>query len=172
VGKRAVQRAAVSALASWQSDGRVFIGQSRRQAPGLVLAERNLGHFITYTTDCTVIGNNFILTDQHLSKLDQTELLMRLPLAALRRADPSIQYLITALPDDLFSKQAAGYAIDFSVFAWPSIAMLADDATAVDGYELLFEARARSEGSKTFAANRIYRVVPPPPNRVLTDQED
>lgn len=136
-----------------------------QKAPGLVLAERNLGHYITYMTDCTVIGNNFILTEQQLRKLDQTEVLMRLPLAALRQADPPIQYLVTALPDDLFTERVAGQKIDFSVFAWPSIAMLADGAKPADGYELLFEAGARDAGNRTFPANRIYRVIPPLLNR-------
>lgn len=146
---------------------RMHVGLQRlaaacRRSPGVVLAERNLGHYITYATDCTVIGNNFILTDQHLRKLDETDLLLRLPLAALRQAEPPIQYLITALPDELFAERVAGQAVDLAAQDRPGLALLADDAGPVAGYELLFEARARSHDGGSFAANRIHRVLPPP----------
>jgi hypothetical protein len=146
---------------------RVHVGLQRlaaecARAPGVVLAERNLGHYITYATDCTVIGNNFILTDQHLRKLDETELLIRLPIDALRRTDPPIHYLVTALPDDLFAERVVGREVDLVGTAWPSMALLADDAAPAEGLEPLFQSLARSNDGGVFVSNRFYRIVRAP----------
>lgn len=146
---------------------RVHVGLQRLAAecaksPGVVLAERNLGHYITYSTDCTVIGNNFILTDQHLRKLDETELLLRLPIEALRRTDPPIHYLVTALPDDLFADRVAGRGVDLAGTAWPSLSLLADDAALPEGLEPLFQSLARSSDGSVFVSNRFFRIVRAP----------
>jgi len=134
-----------------------------RAAPGVVLAERNLGHYISYATDCSVIGNNFILTDQHLRKLDETAMLLTLPLAHLRRAEPPIDYLIVSLPDNIFADRVAGRPVDLTRLAWPSLALLQDAARPVDGFELLFDVRARAAAPSgaDFAACRVYRINPP-----------
>jgi len=42
------------------------LAQECARDPGIVLARPNEGHFIRYHTDCSVIANNFLLTDQHL----------------------------------------------------------------------------------------------------------
>lgn len=38
------------------------------QNPGIVLANRNLGHYIRFHTECGVIANNFLLTELHFTK--------------------------------------------------------------------------------------------------------
>jgi hypothetical protein len=43
--------------------------------PGIVLADSNLGHYIRYATDCSVIANNFLLTPQHFQKMDLVDAL-------------------------------------------------------------------------------------------------
>ena len=49
-----------------------------RRKPGLVLAGVNDGHWITFHTKCSVIGDVFLLTDQHMRKRAETEALLRL----------------------------------------------------------------------------------------------
>jgi len=51
--------------------------------PGIVLADGNAGHYIRYSTKCSVIANNFLLTPQHFAKADQVDRLYSLSAADL-----------------------------------------------------------------------------------------
>lgn len=51
-----------------------------RERPGLVLADIEAGHWVRYHTDCPVMANVFLLTPQHIAKVDENrELLMLTP---------------------------------------------------------------------------------------------
>jgi len=41
------------------------LAEACREEPGIVLARSNEGHYIRYHTECSVISNNFLLTEQH-----------------------------------------------------------------------------------------------------------
>jgi hypothetical protein len=67
--------------------------------PGIVLADHNFGHYITYHTDCSVIANNFVLTRQHEEKLRLSlELFAGTVSEALQRA-PYLRYVMVARAD-------------------------------------------------------------------------
>ena len=62
--------------------------------PGIVLADHDLGHLIRYYTDCSVIANNFLLTEQHGAKIAEMEQLLETPAAALPTLAPFVKYVV------------------------------------------------------------------------------
>ncbi len=62
--------------------------------PGVVLADGNAGHYITYFTKCSVIANNFLLTEQHFRKYDEVLKLFSGPLSDLRSRAPYVKYVL------------------------------------------------------------------------------
>jgi len=63
------------------------------ERPGIALALVNDGHWITYHTKCAVIGDVFLLTQQHLEKRRETEGLYRLTPAELLATRTDIRYV-------------------------------------------------------------------------------
>lgn len=62
--------------------------------PGIVLAKNNEGHYIRYYTDCSVIANNFLLTDQHVRAFFKVaELFARQP-EELLKSDVPVKYVL------------------------------------------------------------------------------
>jgi hypothetical protein len=68
--------------------------------PGVVLAEYNEGHFITYHSDCSVIADGFILTRQHQEKVLQARELLDLSLNQLLEKAPYVRYILVRRADD------------------------------------------------------------------------
>ena len=64
-----------------------------RTLPGIVLADPNDGHHITFHTDCSVVANMMIITPQHERKVRLVDRLMALPLAEVRTAAPYVRYI-------------------------------------------------------------------------------
>ncbi len=65
-----------------------------RLHPGVVLADTEAGHWIRYHSDCSVIGNFFLLTPQQAEKARLTDAMLRLPPAALPAAQPQVDYVL------------------------------------------------------------------------------
>jgi hypothetical protein len=74
------------------------------QAPGVVLADHNHGHHITYHTNCSVISDNFVLTRQHEEKLLLTERLLRSTVEEVRELAPYVSYILIVRADDVIDK--------------------------------------------------------------------
>jgi hypothetical protein len=62
--------------------------------PGIVLADANVSHYIRYYTECSVIGNNFLLTPQHLAKVEELQHLFELTAYQLEIQAPQIKYVL------------------------------------------------------------------------------
>ena len=62
--------------------------------PGIVLADVDAGHYIRYYTDCSVIADNFLLTPQHVTKLEQVRYLTSQSAEALRQVAPAVRYVL------------------------------------------------------------------------------
>jgi hypothetical protein len=62
--------------------------------PGIVLSDADSGHYIRYYTECSVIADNFLLTAQHMQKVDEAERLFSLPAAELAQAAPYVKYVL------------------------------------------------------------------------------
>jgi hypothetical protein len=61
--------------------------------PGIALAMVNDGHWVTYHTKCSVIGDVFLLTEQHSGKRAETEALFQLSPQQLIDQRPDIRYV-------------------------------------------------------------------------------
>jgi hypothetical protein len=61
--------------------------------PGIVLADNDAGHFIRYFTDCSVIVDNFLLTQQDAEKTELFDRLMTLHADELPAAAPYVRYV-------------------------------------------------------------------------------
>lgn len=70
-----------------------------KQQPGVVLAERGFGHFITYATDCGTVADNFIMSEADIAALDRQQHLLTLDPDALRAQAPEVRYLMLTMPD-------------------------------------------------------------------------
>ena len=62
--------------------------------PGPVLADTNAGHYIRYYTDCSVVANNFLLTEQQFRKAKEVVDLFSAPAAALPQRAPYVKYVL------------------------------------------------------------------------------
>jgi hypothetical protein len=69
------------------------LADSCRSDPGVVLADNDIGHYIRYFTDCSVIADNFLLTQQHESKIREMERLFVMHAAELPQAAPFVKYV-------------------------------------------------------------------------------
>jgi hypothetical protein len=61
--------------------------------PGIALALVNDGHWVTFHTKCPVIGDVFLLTEQHARKRAETEALFQLSPQQLLERRPDIRYV-------------------------------------------------------------------------------
>jgi hypothetical protein len=62
--------------------------------PGVVLADNNAGHHIRYYTECSVIANNFLLTEQQFAKAAEARQLFAAPADELTRRAPYVKYVL------------------------------------------------------------------------------
>jgi hypothetical protein len=68
--------------------------------PGIVLTDPDLGHYIRYYTDCSMLADNFLLTPQHLKKVDEVLHLFTLSGRELEEQAPLVKYVLLR-PSDL-----------------------------------------------------------------------
>jgi len=68
--------------------------QACREDPGVVLADNDIGHYIRYYTECSVIADNFLLTAQHEEKIREMERLFALSAAELPTRAPFVKYVM------------------------------------------------------------------------------
>ena len=83
------------------------LGRQCHDAPGVVLAEHDNGHYISFHSDCGVIADNFILTPQHEQKLLLVEQLMAGSLEQVLKTAPYVRYLLVQRADDPTRSQAS-----------------------------------------------------------------
>ena len=71
--------------------------QACAREPGIVLADRNLGHYIRFHTECPVIANNFLLTEQHIAKVRAVDELFSYTPESLIQRRATIRYVLAFL---------------------------------------------------------------------------
>jgi hypothetical protein len=64
------------------------------EEPGIVLARSNDGHLIRYHTGCSVIGNNFLLTDQHFEAARRVDKLFSMTPEKLLESGFAVKYVL------------------------------------------------------------------------------
>jgi hypothetical protein len=75
------------------------------QQRGVVLADLDAGHWARYHSECSVIGNVFLLTPQHAVKAHETARLLGLSPQQLMRESPEIRYVLARHSTRLFLGQ-------------------------------------------------------------------
>jgi len=64
------------------------------QRRGIVLADIHAGHWIRYHSECSVIGDVFLMTAQHAAKVQETNRLLQLTPAELLKESREIRYVL------------------------------------------------------------------------------
>lgn len=144
-----------------------FLAKACAEDPGVVLAYNDLGNYIRYHTDCSVIANNFLLTSQHEQKIAELDSLFNMDLDELLRTRPDIRYLFVGFPylvinrDDGTSVLASREDLPVINGRWPLMSkLLLDDSYGSDKLTLLFQKRIQVEDDE-FAVVRLYKVKSP-----------
>ena len=70
------------------------LAEACKTDPGVVLADHDIGHPIRYFTNCSVISNNFLLTEQQGAKILEMERLFKLSASELPSAVPYVKYVL------------------------------------------------------------------------------
>lgn len=136
----------------------VDLGRACEAQPGIVLANRNIGHFLTFHTRCSVIANNFIMTQQHVDKIDESYRLLALPPAELLRAQPPIRYLLLEAPAWAIESLQRGEAIDPSRETRALYRELLLRDAPQPGFVPIGERVARHPGGARLALVKMWRL--------------
>jgi len=126
--------------------------------PGVVLADINAGHWIRYHSDCSVIGNVFLITPLHGEKALESARLLRLMPAELLAESRDVRYVL--------ARQSTGLFVDATGQERPNLNKLRDSLPALER-ELLapdaklppqyrLRAEARTAGGQIYA--RLYEI--------------
>lgn len=132
--------------------------------PGVVLADSTAGHYIRYYTDCPVIANNFLLTEQQFQKADEVMRLFSLPPEEMPKAAPYVKYVLIRA-GSITRKNEGGYTFSFFGVETPRLAtalLLTPETRRPPGYTLLNEINFTFEYQtvETVPYAKLYRVEP------------
>jgi len=70
------------------------LARACQEDPGIVLARNNEGHYIRYHTDCSVIANNFLLTEQHFEAVRRVGAMFDMTPTELLASDLPVKYVL------------------------------------------------------------------------------
>ena len=126
--------------------------------PGVVLADIDAGHWIRYHSECSVIGDVFLLTPLHAAKALESARLLRLTPAELVAESRDIRYV--------FARHSTGLFLDESGRERPDLDKLRDSLPALERELLAPDAKlppqyrmrgeARTPGGQVYA--RLYEI--------------
>jgi hypothetical protein len=128
------------------------------ERPGVVLADINAGHWIRHHSECSVIGNVFLLTPLHGAKALESARLLRLMPAELLAESPEIRYV--------FARHSTALFIDDNKRERPDLNRLRDHLPALERELLAPDAKlppqyrlrgeAQTPGGQIYA--RLYEI--------------
>jgi hypothetical protein len=137
--------------------------QACDKKPGIVLADADAGHYVRFFTKCSVIANNFLLTEQHFAKIDEMLRLIGSIPEELRKQAPYVRYVL--IRPAKVTPQRDG-SIDYSFFV-PGIPALANSLLLGDRsdvpadfrliYYVNFQIR-EGVGMKVIPYARLYEI--------------
>ncbi|MBM0103451.1 hypothetical protein JM946_01795 [Steroidobacter sp. S1-65] len=146
--------------------------------PGVVLADTNAGHYIRYFTDCSVIANNFLLTEQHFRKADQVNRLFSVPQEHFTERAPFVKYILVRA-GDIKPKGNGGFDYSFYGPLEPTLSnplLLAPAASISPDFELLYEVSVKiptPDGEpQEVPYAKLYKVVAAPASPQTTSVYD
>lgn len=133
------------------------LGKACKDDPGIVLADADVSHYIRYYTDCSVMANNFLLTPQHLEKVNEVQHLFTLTARQLETQAPQVKYVLLR-PFKMRQKQDGSVRFTFTV-EHPRLAnelLLGPAAKVPAEYELLDEVRFPELNYAPYA--KLYKI--------------
>jgi hypothetical protein len=126
--------------------------------PGVVLADINAGHWIRYHSECSVIGDVFLLTPLHGAKALETARLLRLTPAELVAESRQVRYVFARHSTGLYRNESGQEKPDLDKLreTLPVLEreLMAPDAKLPPQYRMLGE--ARTPGGQLYA--RLYEI--------------
>lgn len=127
--------------------------------PGIVLARNNDGHLIRFRTDCSVIANNFLLTQQQFQAYDRVVELFDLTTEELLAAEPQVDYVFVRARSALV-ETAKGVELADREFASMAASRLEQQLLWGDPTDLpaSFELISEVAGPLDYPLSRIYRI--------------
>jgi hypothetical protein len=81
---------------------------------GTVAASAQFGHYIRFHTDCSVIANNFLLTEQHFEKVRLANSLFQLSVEQLAVQQPDVRYVLGFLANTYEQREGKVFLRDMS----------------------------------------------------------
>jgi len=141
------------------------LGRRCEREPGVVLAEFNNGHYLRFHTDCAVIANNFIMTEQHLAKIDLVEAMLALRPAGFKRDYPWVRYVYVRRADNILAVSSNEDRLKRNKGLRSALLFGSDGGYAV-GFEQIAEARVGAyKGQPTVFARAFAVEQRSPPAR-------
>jgi hypothetical protein len=131
--------------------------------PGIVLSDSTAGHYIRYYSECSVIANNFLLTQQDFDKVAEAWRLFSLSPQQLLEQAPQVKYVLVR-PANIVRKPNGEYTFSFFGQDQPRLetALLLGAAAALPPqYRLVDEVRFElryGEKSESFPYARLYKI--------------
>jgi len=126
--------------------------------PGVVLADIDAGHWIRYHSECSVIGDVFLLTPLHAAKALESARLLRLTPAEIVAESRDIRYVFARQSTGLFLDESGRERPDLNKLrgSLPALErdLLAPDAKLPPQYRLRGE--ARTPAGQVYA--RLYEI--------------
>ena len=138
-----------------------ILEEACKEEPGIVAASSQFGHYIRFHTNCGVIANNFLLTEQHFEKVQLANSLFHLPADALTTQVPGVRYVLAFLADTYEQREGNVYLRDMTDIRGrnPRLInqlMLADRRS--DDFEVLHEVFVDPEADPKIPLAGIYRI--------------
>jgi hypothetical protein len=132
------------------------------EQPGTVAAAAQFGHYIRFHTNCGVIANNFLLTEQHFNKVRLANSLFQLSVNDLRAQQPQVRYVFAFLANTHEQQGNKVYLRDIDDIRSgnPTLInelMLSDIPN--DNVEVLGEVIFNSAGERKTPLAGVYRIT-------------
>ena len=128
------------------------------ESPGVVLADENYGHQITYYTECSVIANNFIIAPSDYEKIREVARLFDLSVPDFLAADAGVDYVLADVHPGRLAKLHETGRLGFGAETGAlKRALLEQTKVTPAGLQLLSEKRT-DVGPDTYATLRLFRV--------------
>jgi hypothetical protein len=129
--------------------------------PGTVLAAPQFGHYIRFHTDCSVIANNFLLTELHFAKVREVNALFNLSVEQLAVEAPEVRYVFGFLADVYVQREGNIYLRDMNDILKRnprliSELMLAEPRRA--SIEVLHEVPVDPDAEQSIPLAGVYRI--------------
>jgi len=130
--------------------------------PGVVLADRNIGHYIRFHTKCSVIANNFLLTKQHLNKVMTADYLFLQHADQISQQELEIRYILAILNDAYEQRDGFTVIKDLNGVVNRNPQLIRDlftGSVSSDIIKPLKEIEVETRGGKKVVFAGVYKVV-------------